>query len=83
MTVGELRKLLDGLEDDVPVVLESYDGEEASCEYGPAFAQVTTMIRLARRKRDRWDEWLPDEVRNMEGRARQPRTRVRVLLVQP
>jgi hypothetical protein len=82
MTVGELRKLLDGLADETPVVIATYD-EDGRCdyEYESASAEPMTAIRLHRRKRDYGDEWVSDSEANLVQRAQQPRRREQVLLV--
>jgi hypothetical protein len=82
MTVGELRRMLEGLGGDTPVVIATYDEDGPSDhEYGPADAKLMTAIRLHRRKCDHCDEWVRDSEENLTRRAQQPRTREQVLLV--
>jgi len=82
MNVGELRRVLEGLGDEVPVVVADFDEDGVSDdEYVQADAKPMTAIRLHRRRRDRCDEWVRDSEANLAQRAQQPRTREQVLLV--
>lgn len=82
MTVGELRRLLEGVDDSVPLVTEALDEDGIDDgEYESAFVELRMAVRLARRKREAWDTWLKDAPGSLEGRAGQPRVREAVLLV--